>query len=250
MFPWRRGASLSWDAILWLADVTYRVHHSLSVFNRLQDPLELKPSQRADYLARPCKEKPEGFSFPEDLLPSCTKADSNIPLMTLVNCVLELLRSGGNYVFLQKLWGHFRASSGAEIPLYELTWSRAESLVNCWASCFLFLINTSFRHVIVFESKLSGFAILCLFVCFSLSFFGRSFLGCFDICLPELLPSKSSALCMRIVLMGSTVWCAHGMKISFKRSVFVLRQLVSGFHRRSYLHCLVWLAVCGPVSCH
>ena len=114
----------------WNLDVTYRVHHDLPVFNRLMDPMELSPAQRDEYLSRPCKEKPEGFSFPEDLLPACSKVDSTIPLMTLVNCLTELLRLGGSYVLLRKLWGCFRATLGPENPLYNLMWSRAETLVS------------------------------------------------------------------------------------------------------------------------
>ena len=80
----------------WNSDITYRVHHDLHVFNRLMDPMELTAGQRAEYLPRPCKEKPECFSFPEDLSPSSTRVDSSIPLITLVTCLLELLLAGGN----------------------------------------------------------------------------------------------------------------------------------------------------------
>ena len=55
----------------WPLDVTYRVHHGLQVYNKLLDPMELNDAQVQEYLSRPCKEKPEGFNFPEDLLPSC-----------------------------------------------------------------------------------------------------------------------------------------------------------------------------------
>ena len=54
----------------WAADVTYRVHCGLPVYNKLMDPMELSDLQRDDYLARPFKDKFEGFSFPEELLPS------------------------------------------------------------------------------------------------------------------------------------------------------------------------------------
>ena len=48
----------------WILDVTYRVHQSLQVYNKLLDPMELSESQTQEYLSRPFKEKPEGFSFP------------------------------------------------------------------------------------------------------------------------------------------------------------------------------------------
>ena len=37
----------------WSADITYRVHPDLPVFNKLMGPMELTASQRDDYLARP-----------------------------------------------------------------------------------------------------------------------------------------------------------------------------------------------------
>ena len=77
----------------WQADVTYRVHQGLPVFNKLMDPLELSESLRSDFLSRPFKDKSEGYSFPEDLLPSCTRVDSVVPLLTMVNCLVELLRT-------------------------------------------------------------------------------------------------------------------------------------------------------------
>ena len=110
-------------------DVTYRVHQGLQVYNKLLDPMELSDVQTRDYLARPFEERHEGFSFHKDLLPSCTRVDSSVPLMFTVNCLVELLRSGENYLLLQKLWGNFRATLGSENSLYSLTWSRGESLV-------------------------------------------------------------------------------------------------------------------------
>ena len=75
----------------WQLDVTYRVQYNLPVFNRLMDPMELTDTQLEDYRSRLCKGKAEGFSIPEDLLPACTQVDSSVPLLTLVNCLLELL---------------------------------------------------------------------------------------------------------------------------------------------------------------
>ena len=93
----------------WQLDVTYRLQTNLPVFNRLMDPMELTDAQLEDYRSRPCKGKADGFSFPEDLLPACTQVDSSVPLLTLVNCLLELLRSCGSYTLLWAvfvlLWG-------------------------------------------------------------------------------------------------------------------------------------------------
>ena len=116
----------------WQLDVTYRVQHDLPIFNRLMDPIELSEAQVSDYMSRPSKGLAEGFSFPEDLLPSCTRVDSSVPLMTMINSVLELFRCGGSYTLLRKLWGCFRATLGPEEPLFSLKWDRAETLVSCF----------------------------------------------------------------------------------------------------------------------
>ena len=114
----------------WSRDVAYRVHHGMPVFDQLMKPLELTSEQRAEYLSQNAIEKDEGFSFPEDLLPSCTRVDSTIPLLTMVNCVAELCRWGGSYLLLRKLWGNFRATLGPDNPLYSLHWNRPETLVS------------------------------------------------------------------------------------------------------------------------
>ena len=113
----------------WQLDVTYRVQNGLPVYNRLMDPMVLSDAQLEEYRNRPSKGKDEGFSFPEDLLPACVQTDSSVPLMTMVNCLIELLRFGGSYSLLRKLWGCFRATLGPENPLYSIQWSRSESLV-------------------------------------------------------------------------------------------------------------------------
>ena len=114
----------------WTRDVAYRVQHGMPVFDQLMKPLELTSEQRAEYLSHDAIEKDEGFSFPEDLLPACTRVDSTIPLLTMVNCVAELCRWGGSYVLLRKLWGNFRATLGPDNPLYSLHWNRPETLVS------------------------------------------------------------------------------------------------------------------------
>ena len=134
----------------WQLDVAYRVRNDMPVYNRLMDPMILSESQVAEYRDWPSKGKSEGFSFPEDLLPACTQVNSSVPLMTMVNCLLELLRSGGSYTLLRRLWGNFRATLGRDNPLYSLNWSQVESLVSC------VLDEYSSLHVsVVFPSFLS-----------------------------------------------------------------------------------------------
>ena len=114
----------------WSRDVAYRVQQGLPVFDQLMKPLELTSEERAAYLEQDVVDKDEGFSFPEDLLPACTRVDSTIPLLTMVNCVAELCRWGGSYTLLRKLWGNFRATLGRDNPLYSLRWNCPETLVS------------------------------------------------------------------------------------------------------------------------
>ena len=96
----------------WDLDVTYCVQNNLPIFNCLMDPVELSEAQVKRYMNRPWKGKSEGFRFQKELLPACTRVHSSVPLMTMVNCLLELCRCGGSYHFLRRLWGCFRATLG------------------------------------------------------------------------------------------------------------------------------------------
>ena len=102
-------------------------------------PLELNATQVDEHMNRPSKGKVEGFGFPEDLIPACTQVDLSVPLMTLLNCLLELLRSGGSYTLLRMLWGCCRVTLGPENPLFSLR----ETLVTIYS--FRILILSSCR---------------------------------------------------------------------------------------------------------
>ena len=93
--------------------------------------MELSANQLADYCSRPFEDLAEGFPFPEDLLPKQSRVDSRVPNMTLVGCLCELLRSGGDFILLRRLWGHFLASLSEDPePLFALSWSRSETVVS------------------------------------------------------------------------------------------------------------------------
>ena len=49
--------------------------------------------------------------------------------MTIVGCLGELLRSGGDFTFLRQLWGHFCSSLGNRKTDFALNWSRSETVV-------------------------------------------------------------------------------------------------------------------------
>ena len=60
--------------------------------------------------------------------------------MTLVSRVTELLRTGGDFQLLRRLWGHFCASLADRDPLYSIRWSKSETLVSILFFCLLFYV--------------------------------------------------------------------------------------------------------------
>ena len=135
----------------WFKDVRYRVHMGLPVLNRLMEPMELSESQLAEYRSRAFEDLSEGCPFPEDLLTKHSRLDSRVPFMTQVGCVCELLRSGGDFVLLRRLWGHFLLSLSKEkVPQFTLNWSRSETVVSMPLFVFVFLRSVLHPYFPVF----------------------------------------------------------------------------------------------------
>ena len=132
----------------WFRDVTFRVQQDLPVYNQLMNPITLTAEEREGYLSQLRIEKDDGFNFLEDLLPPCTRADSSVPLVTMVNCVAELCRCRVHYTLVRKLWGCFRATLCPKNPLNNPHWDRWETLVSdnfllcCDLYWFLFVVLT------------------------------------------------------------------------------------------------------------
>ena len=124
----------------WEQDVTYRVHMGLPVYNKLMEPMELSARQKDDFLARPFVDLGGEFSFPEDMLPKHSKASSKVPLMTLVSSLSDVLRSGGDFTLVRRLWGYFLASLGGRDPEFSLQWSRSETVVSIFV-CLVHLVG-------------------------------------------------------------------------------------------------------------
>ena len=114
----------------WERDVTYRVHKGMPVFNQLRQLITLTDEELSQYRSRPFKEKAVGYLFPEDRLPKHSEIRSRVPLLTMVSCLTEVLRGGGSYTMLRRLWGFFCASLAESDPLYRVTWSKPETLVS------------------------------------------------------------------------------------------------------------------------
>ena len=115
----------------WFKDVTYRVHMGLPVLNRLMEPMEMTEAQLAEYRAKPFEDLGEEYPFPEDLVAKHSRVESKVPFMTFVGCLGELLRTGGDFSLLRKLWGHFCLSLGDRKTEFALNWSRSETVVRC-----------------------------------------------------------------------------------------------------------------------
>ena len=114
----------------WERDVTYRVHKGMPIFNQLRQPIALTDEELSRYRSRPFKEKAVGHLFPEDRLPKHSEIRSRVPLLTTVSCLTEVLRGGGIYTMLRRLWGFFCPSLADTDPLYRVTWNKPETLVN------------------------------------------------------------------------------------------------------------------------
>ena len=121
----------------WFKDVTYRVHMGLPVLNRLMEPMELTEAQLAEYRAKPFEDLGEEYPFLEDLDAKHSRVESKVPFMTFVGCLGELLRSGGDFSVLRRLWGHFCSSLGDRKTEFALNWSRSKTVVKCCFFCAL-----------------------------------------------------------------------------------------------------------------
>ena len=91
--------------------------------------MELTAGQIADFISRAFVDLAEGFPLPEDLLQKYSQVGSKFPFMTLISCICERLRSGGDFALLRRLWTNFRASLGESAPEYQMSWSRTETVI-------------------------------------------------------------------------------------------------------------------------
>ena len=51
-------------------------------------------------------------------------------MMTLVSSLNDVLRSGGDFKLVRRLWGYVLASLGGREPEFTLQWSRTETVVS------------------------------------------------------------------------------------------------------------------------
>ena len=91
---------------------------------------ELTEEERRIILARKPVVLSGPYPFPEDNHQDLSHITSEVPLSTLLTCVMELLRHGGNYSLLRKQWCQFRSSLGTQSGLSGSSWSKSETLVS------------------------------------------------------------------------------------------------------------------------
>ena len=127
-------------------DVTYRGQMGMPIYNILLEPMELSDKQRAEYLPQLFVDLGSEYPFPEDLLPRHSQASSGVPRMTLVGCMCEFLRSGGNFTIVRRLWGHFVSSLAEQQTELSVNWSRSESLVSKGCVVILIVYSCNMRR--------------------------------------------------------------------------------------------------------
>ena len=88
--------------------------------------------------------------------------------MTLSSSLSDVLRSGGDFVLVRRLWSHFCVALGKREPEFKLNWSRSETLVSC--SFVRFIITSDFDGL--FDSC---YCIVVFFFFFFFKFFIRFF---------------------------------------------------------------------------
>ena len=96
----------------------------------MRQPIALTDEQLGNYRSRPFKEKAVGYLFPEDRLSKHSQITSRVPLLTMVSCLTEVLRGGGSYTMLRRLWRFFCASLSETDPRYRVAWNKSETLVS------------------------------------------------------------------------------------------------------------------------
>ena len=171
----------------------------LPIYNKLMEPMKLNARQKDEFLSRPFVELGGEFPFPEDMLPKHAKADSKVPLMTLVSSLKDVLRSGGDFTLVRRLWGYFLASLGGREPDFTLQWSRTETVVSdCSVRTNAFLSYAMlwfclFDYLIC-NCMVEEWCIYVLGVCFSPSCVRVLFHECCGSC-SRILGSFVSILC-------------------------------------------------------
>ena len=110
--------------------------------------MEVSESQRAEIQAQPFIDLIVEFPFPKDLFPKHAQAESKVPLMTLVDCVLTCYNMEEIFHFCGGCGGHFLTLLGGRDPEFTLKLTRSVvSSIVLFLFSFLWFIFISFLTV-------------------------------------------------------------------------------------------------------
>ena len=107
-----------------------------------EDELE---RQREGILKGPLVVRDQEHPFAEDLITDeAGVIDPQLPVLSKVSCLVDVLKMGGSYALVEKLWAQFALTAGPVTS--EVTWTRDEVLVgsvdfrNSFVSCLIHII--------------------------------------------------------------------------------------------------------------
>ena len=112
-----------------LADQRARCAMGLKVYDYFAHEVTLTAEKRAEIMSRPPVILGDERSFAEDAIASGVDIDANVPTLTLVNCTLSWLRTGGPWLLVRRLWGDFRTTLKDQTTFASRAWSMAETMV-------------------------------------------------------------------------------------------------------------------------
>ena len=119
----------------------------------VMSPAEVE-RQRERIMRAPFVVRDKEYPFAEDVIVDETGAvDSNLGVMAKVSSLIEVLRLGGSYELIYRLWAQFTLS--AVRVNVDVTWSRDEVLVSsynfcsvysAWSVCIQFVLTVLAHH--------------------------------------------------------------------------------------------------------
>ena len=112
-----------------LADQRARCSMGLTVYDYFAREVTLTAEMRAEIMSRPPVILGDEHPFAEDTLASADDIDANVPTLTLVNCTLSWLRTGGPWLLVRRLWSEFRTTLKDQTTFASRVWSMAETMV-------------------------------------------------------------------------------------------------------------------------
>ena len=113
-------------------DRRYRYDHEDVIYTENRDAAhvsELSVEQCAEIEATPPVNLAKKINFVEDDVNALVGVPSNVPLLTLVGCLFQLLKRGGSQGFLRHFWNQFRTTLPVDSPYAVASWSKTETLV-------------------------------------------------------------------------------------------------------------------------